>query len=169
MGGGMTRRQILRILDANFNRSREGLRVCEEIARFALEDKRLTVAIKKVRHDLSDCIKVSGASLSELLEARDVRSDVGKKPESFENPREHRSDLFAANIERAKEALRVLEEVSKLTTPGVSPRFKKIRFSVYAIEKKILPRLETLRHHGLERDVRSGPSSNGPGGRRRRR
>ena len=160
----MTRRDLLRILDANFNRSREGLRVCEEITRFALEDKRLTVAIKKARHELSDCLRGSGVGLSELLAARDVRSDVGKKPEPFENVRQNRSDIFAANIERAKEALRVLEEASKLVAPALSERFKKIRFRVYAIEKNILPKLETLRHHrsgGLERPrpVRRGSRS----------
>lgn len=155
--GGVNRRELLRILDANFNRSREGLRVCEEITRFALEDRRLTVAIKKVRHDLSGCLKDSGISLSELLAARDVSSDVGKRSEPFENPRAGRSDLFAANIERTKEALRVLEETSKLTAPGLSVRFKKIRFSVYAIEKKILPELEAVRDHGPERP--RGPRS----------
>ena len=100
----MTRRQALRILDANFNRSREGLRVCEEITRFVLEDKRLTVTIKKARHELSACLKASGISLTEFLDARQTGSDVGKKPELFENPRVNRTDLFSANIERAKEA-----------------------------------------------------------------
>ena len=32
------KQDLLRIIDANLNRSREGLRVCEEISRFVLED-----------------------------------------------------------------------------------------------------------------------------------
>ena len=164
----MIRRDLLRILDANFNRSREGLRVCEEITRFALQDKRLTVAIKKARHDLSDCLRGSGVELVELLDARDVGSDVGKRSEPFENKRQSHSDLFAANIERTKEALRVLEETSKLAAPTLSGRFKKIRFSVYDIEKRILPKLETLRYHRLELPKKPRPAGSRPRSSRRR-
>ena len=39
--------------------------------------------------------------------------------------------LFIANIERAKESLRVLEETSKLLNPKLGILYKKIRFRVY--------------------------------------
>ena len=42
--------KILRIIDANANRLREALRVCEDIARFILSDKRATQEFKSLRH-----------------------------------------------------------------------------------------------------------------------
>ena len=144
----MRRRDVLRILDANFNRSREGLRVCEEITRFVLEHKALTDGLKKARHDVSDSIKKLPLSLTELVSARNVHSDVGRHPSKLEKNRRDSLALFLANAERAKESLRVLEETAKLLDERVSERFKKVRFKVYAIEKKALPKLEALRHHG---------------------
>lgn len=143
----MTPKQIFRILDANFNRSREGLRVCEEIARFVLEDRVLTKNLKKVRHAVSGCVK--DLSLGRLVSARDTLGDVGKEPSRLEKHRGDALDLFAANIERVKEALRVLEETSKLLDVAVSDDLKKIRFQAYAIEKKALSGLEALRDHRL--------------------
>ena len=59
------KRDLLRIVDANLNRSREGLRVCEEVVRFALEDARLTSEFKTLRHKISRSIKrFSGWSLA---------------------------------------------------------------------------------------------------------
>src|SRR3989338_8349930 len=98
----MTLREILRILDANFNRSREGLRVCEEIARFVLEGRTLTRDLKKARHAVSGCIRRMSAGPRELLSARNVRSDVGKESSAPEKSREDAFELFAANIERVK-------------------------------------------------------------------
>ena len=151
----------MRILDANFNRSREGLRVCEEIARFVLEDRALTARLKKARHEVSDSIKKFPVSVSELLASRNVRADVGKKTSRLEKRRRSASALFLANAERAKESLRVLEETSKLVDSNISERFKKVRFRVYAIEKKALPKLEALRHHGSRGDGQAEPERRG--------
>lgn len=153
----MTPRQALRVLDANFNRSREGLRVCEEVARFVLGDKRLTASLKKARHAVTACLKRMPVTASELVSARDVRGDVGKRSSSLEGGRRGSLELFAANAERVKESLRVLEETSKFIAEDISPRFKKIRFSVYAIEKRALPRLEALRDHRPGR-IRTAPA-----------
>ncbi len=48
----MSDNATFRILDANFNRSREALRVMEEYARFVLDDAALTEALKGTRHEL---------------------------------------------------------------------------------------------------------------------
>lgn len=143
----MKQREVLRILDANFNRSREGLRVCEEIARFVLRDKSLTSDLKKARHAISDCTKKLPVSLTELVASRNVRSDFGKKPSPLEKKRRDALELFLANAERAKESLRALEETSKFVDSRVFEKFKKIRFKVYAIEKKALPKLESICNH----------------------
>ena len=44
----------LRIIDANFNRAREGLRVMEYIARFNHSDCTVSHQLKTIRHDLRD-------------------------------------------------------------------------------------------------------------------
>lgn len=142
----MTPKQILRILDANFNRSREGLRVCEEITRFVLEDAALTKKLKNIRHGLTACVKA--IPVTGLVSARDTASDVGKKPSPLEKNRRDALDVFAANSERVKESLRVLEEVSKLLSGRISDKIKKARFDIYALEKRALPKLEALRDHG---------------------
>ena len=150
----MTRRQILRVLDANFNRSREGLRVCEEIARFVIEDASLTRRLKRTRHTVSDCLKNISVPLSEIIGSRDAVSDVGQAYTRLETIRRDALGLFLANSERVKESLRVLEEVSKLVDQKIAGRLKKTRFHVYSIEKKALPPLEALRHHGSQRRSR---------------
>lgn len=147
----MRRRDALRILDANFNRSREGLRVCEEVARFVMDDAALTAALKKARHGVSACLASFAVPPVELVRARDSRDDVGRESSTLERRREGAPGLFTANIERVKEALRVLEEASKLVDVSASARFKKIRFKIYDIEKNALPKLEALRHHGRRR------------------
>ena len=47
---------LLRILDAAANRTREGLRVVEDWARFALDDAHLTECLKQIRHDLATAL-----------------------------------------------------------------------------------------------------------------
>lgn len=136
-----------RILDANLNRSREGLRVCEEVARFYFDDARLTRELKNLRHDISQIFLRFPGSPFSLLAARDTQGDVGAVSSAREKNKKNIADLFLANIQRTKEALRVLEEVAHVLSPDISTKFKKLRFKAYAIEKQALPRLETLLHH----------------------
>ena len=48
--------KIYRVIDVNLNRSREGLRVCEEVARFILNNKSITARFKALRHDIQRII-----------------------------------------------------------------------------------------------------------------
>ncbi len=130
---------LFRIIDANFNRSREGLRVCEEVTRFMWNSPALTKDLKSVRHGITDILKNAPASSKILFATRDVRSDVGREERrKSEMRRLDYSDIFGANIERAKESLRVLEEFFKLIDKNASAKFTKLRFKVYEIEKKAL-------------------------------
>ncbi|MEN6495839.1 MAG: hypothetical protein ABFD16_16275, partial [Thermoguttaceae bacterium] len=43
---------VLRVLDAAWNRAREGLRVVEDYTRFVLDDRHLTEQLKQLRHEL---------------------------------------------------------------------------------------------------------------------
>ena len=124
-----------RIIDANINRVKEGLRVCEEITRFILNSRSLTLALKEARHEIDTALK-NLAAKGELLQERLSSSDVGKNIRVNELKRGSLGDIFFANIQRAKESARVLEEFSKLINTGASLKFKKVRYKIYAIEKK---------------------------------
>jgi len=130
---------LARLLDANFNRAREGLRVCEDVLRFVKNSKTGAMELKQIRHRISAILKHS--SFSGLLAARDSGGDVGRGAQALEAKRRDWHDLYAANLQRSKEAVRVLEEVSKLERPAAARSFKKIRFQIYAHEKKFASKL----------------------------
>lgn len=132
-GGGA----VVRVLDVDLNRAREGLRVCEEVARFVLEDPRLTRRCRQIRYDLrSIAQKISPRG---LLGARDSRRDVGR-PGRRGRMRAHAGirDLAAANSQRVQEALRVLEEFSRIGSPRRAEELGRLRFRVYSLEKDLL-------------------------------
>lgn len=131
------KKDLFRIIDANLNRSREGLRVCEEVVRFVLEDEKLTGEFKRARHRISRSIKKFPGA---LLEHRDTATDAGKDI-ATKNGRKNYQDVFSANIQRSKEALRVLEEFSNIFNRSLSKSFGRIRFQVYDLEKKTIARL----------------------------
>ncbi|MFA5320263.1 MAG: hypothetical protein WBE75_03525 [Candidatus Omnitrophota bacterium] len=136
---------IDRILDANINRLKEGLRVCEEICRFILDDRGLTGELKSARH----CIDLLAARLnrgSRLISSRFTGEDVGRTVSaSGEFSRGSCRDVFYANIQRVKESLRVLEEFSKLKDARAAGGFKKARYRVYEIEKRAALKLVVVR------------------------
>jgi hypothetical protein len=68
----------LRVVDANLNRAREGLRVVEDVARFVLGDEALTKRAKDLRHALSGYIRRAGFDEDRLLSARDAGHDVAR-------------------------------------------------------------------------------------------
>jgi thiamine-phosphate pyrophosphorylase len=137
---------INRIIDANINRTKEGLRVCEEIARFLLNSPTLTSGFKKIRHKLDSAFRRLPKKIK-LIEERDSLKDVGKNIYINELKRRDFKDIFFANIARVKESIRVLEEFSKLKNKGLAVEFKDIRYRVYEIEKKTAKKLSALRHY----------------------
>ena len=130
----------LRVLDANLNRAREGLRVCEEVARLVLNDPSLTHAFQQLRYALDDAARPFPAQ--ELLRSRNSRSDVGH-PGLRGRVRPHKDlkDLSAANIRRVQEAFRVLEEFTRLRAPKASRSFGSLRFRTYTLEQAFLNKL----------------------------
>ncbi len=127
--------KINRVIDANINRAKEGLRVCEEVTRFILDNRRLTSELKIIRHNLSS-VAVSLAAKDKLIKERSSLKDVGRFLKANELRRSGVSDIFSANIGRVKESVRVLEEVSKLINLKAALGFKSIRYRIYEIEKK---------------------------------
>jgi hypothetical protein len=129
-----------RIIDANLNRAHEGLRVCEEIARFILNSRVFTSELKNARHQVS-LIARSERIFDHLIRQRKSLEDPGKEIYGHELKRKDCRDIFFANMQRAKESIRVLEEFSKLKSAHSAIRFKRIRYQIYEIEKKIAQRL----------------------------
>ncbi|MDD5409301.1 MAG: thiamine-phosphate pyrophosphorylase [Candidatus Omnitrophica bacterium] len=136
-----------RIIDANLNRAKEGLRVCEEITRFILDNHRFTADFKKIRHDIDGIVKRNYPAY-QLLKDRNSDSDVGRLNSRGELKRAGCKDIFWANIQRVKESLRVLEEFSKLIDDKAALSFKELRYKVYAIEKDSFKKISSLPDSG---------------------
>jgi len=135
---------VYRIIDANLNRVMEGVRVCEDIVRFASDNERLTSKLKDLRHNVFIAIKgLRKEHLMDLVSSRSTE-DVGIKSTESEKNKESLVDLFLANTQRGKESLRVLEEVLKLFDQELSQKFKKFRFRLYEIEKSAVKELENI-------------------------
>ena len=150
----------LRTLDAAANRAREGLRVVEDFVRFSLDDAHLSRLLKELRHELTE--RLSDLDRFGLVAARDTLGDVGT---SIKTPHEQTRllpiDVVVANCRRVEEALRTLEEFSKLllghTTTGspgeestnsplprprlADPRLpahlEQLRYRLYTVEKAV--------------------------------
>ena len=131
-------KHLYRILDANFNRAKEGLRVCEDICRYAWDEKTLTRGFKDLRHDLTSVAGVPG--ILKVLSGRDIGSDVGKATSAAESTRKDLNAVFFANAQRVKESLRVLEEIVKLIDAKVANQLKSLRYRMYTLEQKSLKR-----------------------------
>src|ERR1044071_6481170 len=129
-------KKTLRLLDANLNRAREGLRVVEDTARFLWNDSGLYRRLRRLRHDLH---RITAARYKDLLKSRNSEGDAGRKVK--ENSRASVSSVVSANLRRAQEAVRVLEEYSKVFSPRAAAGFKKIRFQLYVEEKKLRKKL----------------------------
>jgi thiamine-phosphate pyrophosphorylase len=122
-------KENLRLLDANLNRLREGIRVVEDIYRYIFNDKQTALQLKTLRHN-------SRIELyTELLDSRDIKNDVLKASTNSEQNRSDLQSILIANFKRAQESSRVLEEFCKLISIKDSENFKYIRYELYDIEK----------------------------------
>lgn len=133
-------KSVNRIIDANINRAKEGLRVCEDITRFILDSRQFTLKFKKIRHKLSALSATLGPKALLLKERCSVK-DVGRLIKANELKRKGVRDIFFANIQRVKESIRVLEEFSKLINIKAALGFKEIRYKIYDIEKQAAERI----------------------------
>ncbi len=123
---------ILRLIDANLNRLREGIRVIEDIRRYCFDDKENAYLLKNLRHKAR-----IDSYFEKLLSSRDIVNDVLKTTTKSEKGRKDLIALQIANIKRAEESARVLEESLKLYSEDESQKFKDIRYKLYDIEIKL--------------------------------
>jgi len=124
--------ELYRVIDANLNRLKEGIRVVEDILRYRDNNKELSSKLKDLRH----LAKVK--ETQELLQYRDSENDVLRSSIKSELNRTDISSIIIANFKRAQESSRVLEELYKLQDIQYSENFKYIRYELYALEKIIL-------------------------------
>lgn len=141
----------LRILDANLNRAREGLRVLEEFARFVLNDPGASSAIKHARHGLKEVADDIGRD--SLFAARDTPGDVGTSiTTASESMRTDAQAVARAASARVGEALRCIEEYGKLVSIEVARQVERLRYDLYSIEQALFitsPRRARLRRARL--------------------
>jgi len=151
--GAQTRESdsVWRILDANLNRGREGLRVLEDYARLVRNDASLSEQLKALRHELVATEALlphpksykresdSGVTIdAELLRHRDTAQDVGTQIFTVaESIRRDISDVVIANSRRVQEALRSLEEYGKLVAPAFAGKIKQIRYRSYTLQREL--------------------------------
>lgn len=124
-----TSEKIERLIDANLNRLKEGIRVIEDINRYIFDDASLTSTLKQLRHRLQPAYDQN------RLRYRDIENDVQKQSIASELERTSITDLIIANFSRAQESARVLEESFKLVDPKLSELFKEVRYALYGVEK----------------------------------
>jgi thiamine-phosphate pyrophosphorylase len=149
-----------RVVDANLNRSREGLRVLEDYSRFVIDDSVLTERVKQLRHTLVTAEQqLPGESMSivsQLQGHRNTEADVGTSiTVANESNRDSLSALVRANCRRVEESLRSLEEFGKLLSPVFAASMKQLRYRTYTLEGYLTGQLHASDAgcaHGAETD-----------------
>lgn len=124
--------ELFRVIDANLNRLKEGIRVVEDIIRYRDNNKEISSKLKQLRH------KARVDNLEELLKHRDSMNDVLRPTTNSELNRSDIKSVITANFKRAQESSRVLEELYKLNNAQYSENFKQIRYELYTLEKNII-------------------------------
>ncbi len=121
------------IIDANLDRAREGLRVLEDWARFGLGNEEYVERIKNFRQILGknhlEVYKQSRNYIEDECKGLTHQEQINRKtPEQ----------IISSNSGRVQEALRVIEEFSRLHNHELSKIASKIRYEIYTIEIDLL-------------------------------
>jgi thiamine-phosphate pyrophosphorylase len=131
---GAAEAAVLRLIDANLDRAREGLRVLEDWARFALERADLVARTKDMRQRLG-CLHLDSY--------KRARHTAGDPATGLAHPaqaeRLQPAQVIAANAARVQEALRVLEEFGRSLDPQLAAEAAAIRYALYDLELELLP------------------------------
>jgi len=161
--------RVWRVVDANLNRAREGLRVLEDFARFIADEGQTSLELKSLRHDLVAAEKQlnarvgAGQSGSAALLHRDTAGDVGtSQTTSSERTRDSLGDVLISNCRRVQESLRSLEEFGKLLSAEFSVSVKQLRYRSYTLEKSLDAMLASTAVSGPSTSVASSNAEPGP-------
>jgi thiamine-phosphate pyrophosphorylase len=124
--------EVFRVIDANLNRLKEGIRVVEDLQRYLYSNKEISQKLKNLRH------LAVYEDIDELLKHRDSINDVLRPTVEDELNRADIKGVIVANFKRAQESSRVLEELFKLNCTNTSEKFKHIRYELYDLEKHVI-------------------------------
>ena len=124
--------ELYRVIDANLNRLKEGIRVVEDLMRYLYNNKSLSKKLKSLRH------LAKYENTNALLKHRDSINDVLRSSIESELNRTNLNSIIVANFKRAQESARVLEELLKLEDIKQSENFKYIRYELYNTEKEVI-------------------------------
>ena len=137
-------RETYRILDANFNRAREALRVAEDCGRFALNDPAVTAMAKNLRSELQEVY--SDMPAAEFITSRDTPGDIGTELTSPTEPeRQDLADVATAACKRLTESLRTIEGYAKFIAPAHRLTLERMRYDAYTLEQRLVQRLMVAR------------------------
>lgn len=131
----MANKKIYRLIDANIDRAKEALRVIDDSSRFIFDKKNFPEKIRNLRHEISNLPQTLNISPEELVASRDSLKDTGK--DRVEAGRGNIQGIIASNFSRVEESIRVLEEYSRIISPKATAKIKKIRFSLYTLQKEV--------------------------------
>jgi len=124
---------VARLLDANLDRAREGLRVLEDWARFGVDRADLVARTKDMRQRLGrlhrDDYKLARHT------ATDPAAGMGHPAQQ---ERLSPSQIVGANAGRVHEALRVLEEFGRSIDPELASEAAALRYGLYDLEVDLL-------------------------------
>ncbi len=123
---------VQRLLDANLDRAREGLRVLEDWARFGLERADLVARTKDLRQRLGRLHRPAYKQARHT--AGDVAAGLGHPAQA---QRLRPAQVVAANAARVQEALRVLEEFGRAIDPELAQEAAAIRYRLYDLELEL--------------------------------
>jgi len=125
--------RIYQIIDANLDRAREGLRVLEDWARFGLSKEKYVERIKNFRQILGKnhlkVYKQSRNHIEDKCKGLSHQEQINRKsPEQ----------IISSNSGRVQEALRVIEEFSRIHNKKLSEIASEIRYEIYTLEIDLL-------------------------------
>ncbi len=125
--------RVYQIIDANLDRAREGLRVLEDWARFGIGGNSFVAKIKNYR-------QILGRNHLEIYkQSRNYIEDECKGlTHKEQNNRKTPEQIISSNAGRVQEALRVLEEFSRLHNKELSKIASEIRYEIYNLEVDLL-------------------------------
>ena len=125
--------RIYQIIDANLDRAREGLRVLEDWARFGLGKEKYVEKIKNFR-------QILGKNHLEVY--KQSRNHIKDKCKGLTHQEQFNritcEQIISSNSARVQEALRVIEEFSRLQNHELSKIASEIRYEIYNIEIELL-------------------------------
>ena len=139
--------RIAQLIDANLDRAREGLRVMEDWCRFGLKRSDFSIQIKDWRQQLG--VHHHNIYRKARLTSNDPAMGVSHQLQKVRSTPEA---VFIANSSRVQEALRVIEEFTRITDPNLCKTATKIRYETYEIEIKVLNTSEGINRRQTLKD-----------------